>query len=97
MIQHSLFFERERERDKYMSINSLIISEIENKILDLVNKFNEEYKSMFQELFSDMKKRFKKNKESRLYSFLNICMKTERNIGYRYCYRYQEAMGFFFN
>ena len=42
-----------------MSINSLIISEIENKFLDLVDKFNEEYKSMFQELFSDMKKRFK--------------------------------------
>ena len=70
MIQQSLCFERERERDKYMSINSLIISEIENKILDLVNKFNEEYKSMFQELFSDMKKRFKKKRKADYILFL---------------------------
>ena len=33
------------ERDKYMSINSLTISKIEKKILDLVDE------SMFQKLF----------------------------------------------
>ena len=48
------------ERDKYMFIDSLTISEIENKILDLVDEFNEDNKSMFQKLFSDMKKDKKK-------------------------------------